>query len=172
MNVEGVAGDSVSAVFSTGSFSPVRLLSSMLKSAARVIRISAGMRSPVWNRTRSPVTSCVADIVVLAVSADATSAFNPIGSPVSCIPGFKLATPVRITCALCGTNWFNASKLFSLRYSCTNATVTTMKTAMVMLIASEKLPIIALIPALARRRRMSVSLNCFTKRSHSGSGSS
>ena len=64
------------ACFKAGSFSPVRFDSSIDKSAALVIRISAGMRSPVEKITRSPGTSCLAGTVVDALSSGELEPFG------------------------------------------------------------------------------------------------
>lgn len=67
-----------SAVSRTGSFSPVRLEASMVRSTALVTRMSAGMRSPVVNMTRSPGTSEAAS--TLDDEASRTSSAGVSGS--------------------------------------------------------------------------------------------
>ncbi len=52
------SGKTASAAFSEGTLSPVRALSSALRSTAATRRRSAGTRSPALSRTRSPGTSC------------------------------------------------------------------------------------------------------------------
>jgi hypothetical protein len=153
----------------------------MVRSAACVMRMSAGMRSPVWKSTRSPGTSNVADMVedfLSAASNDRAVSLKESNSmPSLAVPFGALllgdgSAPARMMCAEWGTSWFSASIDFSDRYSCTKPTVTTMVTAIVMLTASSKLPMMTETPAEPSSRRISVSLNCLTKRSHSGSDSS
>ena len=78
---------STPACFMDGSFSPVRFDSSIDKSAALVMRISAGIRSPVEKITKSPGTSCRAGTVVDAVSSDEAEPLSvgSISVP-SCVP--------------------------------------------------------------------------------------
>jgi hypothetical protein len=54
--------------FLRASVSPVRLLSSISRSTESIIRISAGIRSPVENLTRSPGTSSFAKTCIVLAS--------------------------------------------------------------------------------------------------------
>ena len=175
-----------SAVILTGSFSPVKFDSSMVKSEAFVTRISAGIRSPVVNITKSPGTSCAA-ITLLDVASTFASVSSEDDESIS--PSLSSGTPVvgghvgvrwlevlgispRMRCAWFGTKWLRASIDFSDLYSCMNPTETTIVTATAMLIASSLFPTNTDAPAEQSKRTMRGSLNCFKNRSHNGSGSS
>ena len=158
----------------------------MVRSAALVTRMSAGMRSPVVNMTRSPGTSCAAmtldDVASSCSSAGVaepgagsleSGVFSPW--PGQCGerergdgPGARFRT----RWAWLGTRWLSASIDLSERYSCMKPTLTTMVTAAVMLTASSMFPTRTEAAAEASRRTMSGSWNCLRKRIQTGSGSS
>mmetsp|Transcript_3016 Transcript_3016/g.6786 ORF Transcript_3016/g.6786 Transcript_3016/m.6786 type:complete len:208 (-) Transcript_3016:306-929(-) len=104
-----------SADFETGWFSPVNDDSSIRNSTESTTRQSAGTRSPVASKSRSPTTNSSA------------------GS-------LSKTRPSRNTVATCGTKCANFSNACSDRYSCTAATKLTMSNAIAILIASLVLP--------------------------------
>eukprot|EP01137_Pigoraptor_chileana_P032353 Opistho-2@21595 len=120
--------------FTDGMVSPVSIDSSTSRSTASNRRISAGTRSPMEIWMMSPGTRSVASM--------------------------SMSCPSRRQWQRCGTSLLRASSDFSLRYSWTNPTETTITTATVMLTASSNCRITTLTMADASRSMMSGSLNC------------
>mmetsp|Transcript_19943 Transcript_19943/g.75338 ORF Transcript_19943/g.75338 Transcript_19943/m.75338 type:complete len:372 (-) Transcript_19943:78-1193(-) len=123
-----------SAFFVHGFDSPVRLDSSVMSPLLEITRASAATRSPETSSKMSPGTTSLASTL--------------------------MTTPLRRTFVLGGTRSSRAASACSLRYSCTKATVDTMMTARVMLMASSNCRSSRLTPALASRSRIMGSLNC------------